>query len=89
MEQFVEPVSAPGNYKDEAKIAAYVHDKTIEKMSKAALDPALCRIVALGWQREEKDMPTVMVAPDESSWPGANWANCATRTVSAAGFGGS
>src|SRR5574338_1442498 len=55
-----EPVNAPANYKDPEKIAAYVAKATVEaeekrikqqaeRIAKCALDPDLCRIVALGW----------------------------------------
>jgi len=67
VDEFIEPVSAPGNYKKPEAIASYVHEKMIEKRSKAALDPALCRIVALGWQREDEKAPVVGVAPDEGA----------------------
>ena len=43
-----EPVSAPSNWKDEAKIAAYIEEKTAEQLSRAALYPWTCKIVALG-----------------------------------------
>lgn len=46
--QFIEEPTAPSNYKDEAKIKAYVEQKRIENLSRCALDPDLCRIVALG-----------------------------------------
>lgn len=47
---YIEPASAPANYKDEAKIAAYVKDATAEKVQKAGLDPDLNRIVCIGWR---------------------------------------
>lgn len=47
---YVEPASAPANYKDAEKIAAYVKDATAEKVQKAGLDPDLNRIVCLGWR---------------------------------------
>jgi hypothetical protein len=45
---YLEPVSAPSNYKDEAKIAAYCEQAQREVLAKAALDIDLGRIVALG-----------------------------------------
>lgn len=45
---YLEPVSAPSNWKDEAKIAAYVKEAQAEVLGKAALDIDLARIVALG-----------------------------------------
>lgn len=41
---FMDPVSAPSNYKDPEKIAAYVAEKTAERMQYLALDPDLARI---------------------------------------------
>ena len=46
--EYVEPATAPSNYKAPEKIAAYVADKTAERVQNAALDADLCRIVALG-----------------------------------------
>lgn len=48
----VEPVSAPANYKDPLKIAAYIAEKEAEQAQKAALYPWTARIVALGWADE-------------------------------------
>jgi hypothetical protein len=62
---YVEPVSAPSNYKDEAKIAAYVAEKQGEQVSKCALDPDLCRIVALGSMRPDDVEPRVDICPSE------------------------
>jgi hypothetical protein len=47
---YLEPVSAPSNYKDEAKIAAYIAEETKRQTDKAALDIDLARIVAIGWR---------------------------------------
>lgn len=48
---YLEPVSAPSNWKDEQKIAAEVKRLQAEALSKAALDIDLARIVALGISR--------------------------------------
>lgn len=45
----VEPVSAPANYKDPEKIAAYIADAQKTQADKAALFAWTARIVALGW----------------------------------------
>lgn len=50
---YLEPVSAPSNYKDPAKIEQYCVEKRAELLSRCALDPDLCRIVAFGWDRGE------------------------------------
>ena len=47
--QYLEPASAPANYKDAEKIAAYIADANQKALDKAALDLDLCRIVALGF----------------------------------------
>jgi len=62
---YIEPpdlddISAPSNYKDEAKIAAYIEDAKVKRLtdfdrdcdSKAALDFNGARVVAMGWWRE-------------------------------------
>ena len=45
--EYLEPASAPANYKDPEKIAAYIAEKNRDALAKAALDPDLCRIVAI------------------------------------------
>lgn len=57
-------ISAPANYKDEAKIKAYCEEKRAEIVAKAALDLDLCRIVAIGWMREDWNGPEVAVIQD-------------------------
>lgn len=52
---FLEPVSAPSNYKDEAKIAAYCAERRVELLARCALDPDLCRIVAIGLSDDTGD----------------------------------
>lgn len=66
--QFHEPVSAPGNYKDPEKIAAYVREKEAEQADRGALDMDLCRISGIGFQRAiEQDNPAVWLFKDEES----------------------
>ena len=60
-----EPVSAPANWKDEAKIAAYVQEKQADQISKAALYPWTARIVALGIIEQNGD-ETVVLCRDEA-----------------------
>lgn len=48
--EFVEPSSAPSNYKDELKIAAYIKKADEDKILDAGLDPDLARIVCIGWR---------------------------------------
>lgn len=52
-EEYIEPVSAPSNYKDPEKIAAYVAEKQGEVVSRCSLDPDLCRVVAIGYWAED------------------------------------
>lgn len=47
---YIEAGSAPTNYKDPEKIAAYVAEAKAAAVSKCALDPDLCRVVALGYR---------------------------------------
>jgi DNA polymerase elongation subunit (family B) len=55
---YLERATAPSNYKDEAKIAAYIEDATKQAVAKAALDVDLCRVVALGtWFQGIPDSP--------------------------------
>ncbi len=49
---YIEPATAPANYKDPAKIAAFIEDKTAENLATCSLDVDLCRIVAIGMQHE-------------------------------------
>jgi len=67
--QFHEPVSAPANYKDPEKIAAYVREKEAEQADRGALDMDLCRISGIGWQRVDgrQDSPAVWLFKDEES----------------------
>jgi predicted PolB exonuclease-like 3'-5' exonuclease len=47
--EYIEPATAPANYKDAEKIAAYCAAKDADAVSRCALDPDLCRIVSVGW----------------------------------------
>jgi hypothetical protein len=46
--EFMEPVEAPSNYKDQAKIDAYKEEARKAQLTKCALDPDLARVVAVG-----------------------------------------
>lgn len=43
-----DPIEAPSNWKDEAKIAEYIKQKRQERLDRAALDPDCCRISCVG-----------------------------------------
>ncbi len=45
---------APANYKDEAKIAAYVEEAKTKQREKMALDVDCCQVVTIGWERENQ-----------------------------------
>jgi len=62
---YLEPVSAPSNYKDEAKIAAYIAEETKRQTDKAALDIDLARIVCLGFQLAGDEVPQTLLMKDE------------------------
>lgn len=63
---FVEPATAPATYKDPASIAAYVAAAEAKAISKCALDPDLCRIVAIGWWAETEPEPVVLTADTDA-----------------------
>lgn len=58
---YLAPVEAPDNYKDPVKIAAYIAEKQAEHLEKCALDVDLCRVVAIGWQEEQKPAQAVVM----------------------------
>jgi uncharacterized protein YprB with RNaseH-like and TPR domain len=62
---WLEPLSAPSNYKDEAKIAAYIKEAEADRLEKLALDPDCNRIVALGFVDPAGGDPTVYLMRDE------------------------
>lgn len=69
-EQFIEPVSAPANYKKPEAIDAYVKEKTAEQADRAGLDVDLCRITGIGWQHcnaEIKSHVNIAICKDEES----------------------
>jgi predicted PolB exonuclease-like 3'-5' exonuclease len=61
---YLEPVSAPVNYKDEAKIAAYIAEERARQIDRAALDLDLNRIIALGIK--EPGQPTFVMTEQDS-----------------------
>jgi uncharacterized protein YprB with RNaseH-like and TPR domain len=65
-EYATEPISAPSNWKDPEKIAAYIAEKQAEQINKAGLDLDLCRVVAVGLQREGAVGVQVLTAGDEA-----------------------
>jgi len=51
--QFIDEPTAPANYKDADKIAAYIAEKKAELIEKAALDADYGRIVAIGLKQDD------------------------------------
>lgn len=49
-ESYLESVTAPANYKDEAKIAAYCAEKRASQIERAGLEADLCEVVAVGYR---------------------------------------
>jgi predicted PolB exonuclease-like 3'-5' exonuclease len=64
--QFIDEPSAPANYKDEVKIAAYVAEKKAELIDRAALDADYGRIVAIGMKVDDDVTTSVMLNDDVS-----------------------
>ena len=62
---WVEPLSAPSNYKDAEKIAAYIAEAEAERMERFALDPDCNRIVAFGWYDIPEGEPKVALCSTE------------------------
>ena len=53
--QFLEfdGIEAPSNYKDEAKIKAYIEDKKRRKVDEAGLDIDLCEVAAIAYEDQD------------------------------------
>jgi predicted PolB exonuclease-like 3'-5' exonuclease len=64
---FLGDIQAPPNYRDEAKIKEYIEKATAKEADKAALDPDLCRIVALAWRVVGTDKVVGYSAHDEEN----------------------
>ncbi len=67
VETFVDcdDISAPENYKDPLKIAAYIANERAKRIERAGLDIDLARITAIGYAHGEEP-PTVMVCKTEA-----------------------
>lgn len=62
-----EPVRPPANYKDEAKIAAYVSEAEAAQRERAALYPWTARVIALGWCHEGDEVVESRLADSEAA----------------------
>lgn len=64
---FLPEVSAPANYRDEAKIQAYKEEAKIAQLEKAALSAETGKIVAVGWTLDGENYITHESLTDEAS----------------------
>lgn len=79
VESLLDPIRAPANYRDEAKILAYRQDKLTEKVLTASLEPDLCEVVAAGVKRGEEIKVYTRQDIDEAaliSWLWGQLAGC-------------
>ena len=51
--QYIEIGNPPANYKNPEAIREWEDDARIKEVARAALDPDLCRVVAIGWQQSD------------------------------------
>lgn len=59
--KFMPKPEAPSNYKDEAKIAAYIEAKQQEQIERAALDADYGKIIALGYKVDDQPVEAALV----------------------------
>jgi predicted PolB exonuclease-like 3'-5' exonuclease len=62
---YLEPVSAPANYKNPDAIEKYILEETQRQKDRAALDIDLARIVALGWKTEGQDVSVSLIQNED------------------------
>lgn len=84
--EFLEAVEAPSNYKDPLKIAAYIEDARRRQIDKAGLEADLCEVVAVGYQDEDSELPTVYTRADANEDELIKWAWCAIDLRAVVGF---
>lgn len=58
-----ENISAPSNYKDQAKIDAYIEEKKKERESKYALSPMTGQVIAVGFRTLDNQTEILMCKP--------------------------
>lgn len=82
-EDWIEPVLAPDNYKDPVKIEAFIKEATGKQIERCSLDPDLCELAAIGWQREQDEEPVVWTRGGytESEMLRGLWSGVNARTV--------
>lgn len=59
VEEILEGIEAPSNYKDPAKIESYATEKLASMKASAALDPKVGKVACVGWQDLEWDDESV------------------------------
>lgn len=62
---YLEPVSAPSNYSKPDAIEGYIKKAMAEQLGKCALDPDLCRIVALGLYTDDANWSVRMAETEQ------------------------
>lgn len=72
---YMEPVSAPVNYRDKAKIDAYVADKTAERMAGMALDIDLAQVTGIALWHTRDAKPQTEVALEAHNYSEADLLN--------------
>lgn len=72
-ERALERVKAPANYKDPAKIAAYVHAQAEDAYARTSLDGAYGEVLCIGWAIDDGPV-TVTHDDDERELLAAFWA---------------
>jgi hypothetical protein len=61
---YIEPISAPSNWKDPEKIQAYITEGTAKAIREAALDIDLARVAVLGMQADSESEPSAWYLED-------------------------
>lgn len=70
---YLEPATAPSNYKDPQKIADYIEQANREALAKAALDVDLARIVALGTQEDDAEPRVTLIRDSHEEQAALAW----------------
>ncbi len=65
-EDYIDVPSAPSNWKDPVKIAAYQAEKRAERIAEAGLDLDLARISCVGWKLGDAVEPAVVTCRNET-----------------------
>lgn len=71
--KYLEDPEPPANYSKPETIAKWIAEKRAEQLERCSLDPDLCRVVAIGWQRECDKLPVSLCGTAESENIRAFW----------------